>query len=224
MTIQDNIEKVIQEIRGCESLYHREPNSVTLLAVSKAQSQDAIRKAYAAGLRDFGESYYQELLTKTQVLQDLPLGWHFIGPIQSNKAAGIAEHCDWVHSLDRLKIALALNSHRPHNKPPLQVCLQIKLAIDANKSGIAPREAYQLAQVVSQLPQLRLRGLMTIPPAHYNEEQAYTLFLQLKQLLEDINQAAHLHMDTLSMGMTNDLEPAIKAGSTLVRIGRAIFK
>lgn len=156
-------------------------------------------------------------------LKDLPICWHFIGPIQSNKTKGIAKYFNWVHSIDRNKTAKLLNQFRSEQLPPLNVCLQINLAGETTKSGIPPEHAIDLALEVKQLPNLQLRGLMTIPPQQNNMQTQYDLFLKLNQLKESINKTLHLKMDTLSMGMSDDLVPAIKAGSTIVRIGRAIF-
>ncbi|HAU4259925.1 YggS family pyridoxal phosphate-dependent enzyme [Legionella pneumophila] len=223
MSISQNINKVRELITQTELSSNRQPNSVLLLAVSKEQSPELIREAFQQGIRHFGENYFQEAQEKILALRDLPICWHFIGPIQSNKTKGIAKYFNWVHSIDRNKTAKLLNQFRSEQLPPLNVCLQINLTGETTKSGIPPEHAIDLALEVKQLPNLQLRGLMTIPPQQNNMQIQYNLFLKLNQLKESINKALHLKMDTLSMGMSDDLVPAIKAGSTIVRIGRAIF-
>jgi pyridoxal phosphate enzyme (YggS family) len=183
----------------------------------------AIREAYSLGINHFGENYYQEALAKMTALEDLAICWHFIGPLQSNKVEGIAKHFDWVHSLSRQKIAKALNDYRPPDKPPLLVCLQVKLLDDPQKSGINLDEVAELATEVSELPYLKLRGLMTMLPLGCDESQAYALFVKLSETMQHLNQTLNLAMDTLSMGMSADIKPAIHAGATIVRVGRAIF-
>lgn len=202
---------------------HRKPGSVLLLAVSKQQNAEAIAEAFQHGIHHFGENYYQEALDKQDKLKHLPLCWHFIGPIQSNKTKGIAQHFDWVHSINRIKVAQLLNEHRASPLKPLQVCIQINLVEEESKSGISVEEASELALAVSQLPNLKLRGLMTIPPPQKNPQEHYSLLCQLHELKDVLNRQLNLQMDTLSMGMSDDLVPAIKAGSTIVRIGRALF-
>jgi pyridoxal phosphate enzyme (YggS family) len=194
-----------------------------LLAVSKQQSIAMISEAYKAGITDFAENYFQEAEEKITRLKDLSICWHFIGPVQSNKTKGIASLFSWVHSIDRIKIARLLSEHRPLNLPPINVCLQINLCAEQTKAGVASEQATDLAFAVSQLPHVTLKGLMTIPPPPTNEEEQYQLFLRLNHLMHSINQELNLNMDTLSMGMSDDLIPAIKAGSTIVRIGRALF-
>ncbi|CAM3018057.1 TPA: YggS family pyridoxal phosphate-dependent enzyme [Legionella pneumophila] len=223
MSISQNIKKVRELITQTELSSNRQPNSVLLLAVSKEQSPELIREAFEQGISHFGENYFQEAHEKILALKDLPICWHFIGPIQSNKTKGIAKYFNWVHSIDRNKTAKLLNQFRSEQLPPLNVCLQINLAGETTKSGIPPEHAIDLALEVKQLPNLQLRGLMTIPPQQSNMQTQYDLFLKLNQLKEFINKTLHLKMDTLSMGMSDDLVPAIKAGSTIVRIGRAIF-
>ncbi len=198
---------------------HRDPASVGLLAVSKTQPAAAIRDAFAAGLRDFGENYLQEALDKQAELDDLPLTWHFIGPIQSNKTKAIAEHFDWVHSVDRLKIAQRLSDQRPATLPPLNVCLQVNVSGEASKSGCAPQEVQQLARAITALPRLRLRGLMCIPAPSEDPAEQRAAFARLRQLRDELA----LDLDTLSMGMSQDLEAAIAEGATWVRIGTALF-
>lgn len=223
MSMNDNISHIQQLITQTEQDCHRSAGSVLLLAVSKQQSAEAIKEAYACGLTHFGENYLQEAQQKIEQLKDYPLYWHFIGPIQSNKTKIIASHFHWVHSVNRSKIALALNQHRPPHWEPIQVCLQINLVPEPTKAGISPDHAAELALFVSQLPHLKLRGLMTIPPPKNSDQDNYKLFVQLKDLMHSLNQTLNLHMDTLSMGMSDDIVPAIKAGSTILRIGRAIF-
>lgn len=193
-----------------------------LLAVSKTRPAEDIRAAHALGINDFGENYLQEALPKIEALQALGLTWHFIGPIQSNKTRPIAEHFDWVHSVDRDKIARRLNEQRPADAPPLQVCLQVNVSGEASKSGVSPAELPALAEAVMQLPRLRLRGLMAIPAATTSEAQQRATFAQLRGLFEDLQPRAP-DLDTLSMGMSGDLESAIAEGSTLLRIGTALF-
>ncbi|BCA96321.1 YggS family pyridoxal phosphate enzyme [Legionella antarctica] len=223
MSLEQNLNQVRLLVAQAEKLNDRELGSVLLLAVSKKQSIEMITKAFHLGVTNFGENYYQEALNKINALSHLPISWHFIGPIQSNKTKGIASHFSWVHSLNRIIIARLLNEYRPLTLPPINVCLQVNLVAEETKSGMLPEQARELALLVSQLPHLKLRGLMTIPPPLKNPEEQYQLLFQLNQLMHSINQESGLKMDTLSMGMSDDLIPAIKAGSTIVRIGRAIF-
>jgi len=197
----------------------RDPADVGLLAVSKTQPAAAIREAFAAGLRDFGENYLQEALDKQAALADLALTWHFIGPIQSNKTKPIAEHFAWVHSVDRLKIAQRLSDQRPAGLPPLNVCLQVNVSGEASKSGCAPEDLQPLAQAVAGLPRLHLRGLMCIPAPSDDPAEQHAAFARLRALRD----ALGLGLDTLSMGMSQDLEAAIAEGATWVRIGTALF-
>lgn len=218
-TLADNISAINARIHAAAMASGRDPAAVQLLAVSKTKPAVAIREAYAAGLADFGENYLQEALTKQQELSDLPLIWHFIGPIQSNKTKAIAEHFDWVHSVDRLKIAQRLSEQRPAGRPALNVCLQVNVSGEASKSGCAPADLPALAAAVSALPGLRLRGLMAIPePTEVRAEQE-AAFATLAQLQAQLG----LGLDTLSMGMSHDLEAAIAQGATWVRIGTALF-
>ncbi len=195
---------------------------VTLLAVSKTFDADAVRAAQAAGQHAFGENYVQEALDKIAALRDLPLQWHCIGPLKSNKTRPVAEHFDWVHTLDRLKIAERLSTQRPAALAPLNVCLQVNIDGGATKAGVAPAEALALARAVAALPRLRLRGLMTIPEPAAGFEAARAVHARAKALFDQLN-ADGLGLDTLSMGMSADLEAAIAAGSTMVRVGTAIF-
>lgn len=200
----------------------RDPNSVGLLAISKGQSADRIRRIAAAGQRHFGENYLQEALTKIAALDDLRLTWHFTGQIQANKTRPIAEHFAWVHTVDRERIAVRLNDQRPHYAPPLDVCLQVLLEEEPGKGGVRPADLEVLAARVRELPRLRLRGLMCIPPHRDTFEEQLAPFRRLHDLLEDLN-AKGFALDTLSMGMSADLEAAVAAGATWVRIGTAIF-
>lgn len=197
-------------------------DAVKLLAVSKTMPAQAIRDAHAAGQLAFGENYIQEGVDKIASLADLPLEWHCIGPIQSNKTKLVAENFAWVHSIDRLKTAERLSAQRPAELPPLQVCLQVNVDGGSNKSGVAPSELMALAQAVAQLPHLQLRGIMTIPEPTDNEAAARAVHRQAKDLFDSLK-ASGLGVDTLSMGMTGDLEAAIAEGSTCVRVGTAIF-
>lgn len=200
----------------------REPGDIALLAVSKTFSAGAVRAAHAAGQREFGENYVQEALEKIAELSDLPLIWHFIGPIQSNKTRAIAEHFDWVHSVAREKIALRLAEARPPELDPLDICLQVNVSGEASKSGVAPEEVRPLAEAVRILPRLRLRGLMAVPEPSDDIELQRRRFRGLRLLLQQLN-AAGFGLDTLSMGMSQDLEAAVMEGATIVRVGTAIF-
>ncbi|AWN73775.1 YggS family pyridoxal phosphate-dependent enzyme [Legionella anisa] len=223
MSLQQNLYQIKQLIKQSELDFGREPGSVLLLAVSKQQSIEAISQLFHLGVTHFGESYFQEAQQKINALKNMPICWHFIGPIQSNKAKGIAISFSWVHSVSRLKIAQYLNEYRPTHLAPLNICLQISLVDEKTKSGIPPEDAAELALAISQLPHLKLRGLMTIPPPQHNTQTQYDLFIQLNQLMHTLNQELGLNMDTLSMGMSDDLVSAIEAGTTIVRVGRALF-
>ncbi|KII34340.1 hypothetical protein NL64_07710 [Pseudomonas fluorescens] len=218
-TIADNISLVSSRIHAATLAANRAENSVQLLAVSKTKPAQALREAYAAGLRDFGENYLQEALGKQLELADLPLIWHFIGPIQSNKTRAIAEHFDWVHSVDRLKIAQRLSEQRPADLPPLNICIQVNVSGEASKSGCAPADLPALANAISELPRLKLRGLMAIPEPTEDRAAQDAAFAAVQSLQTSLN----LPLDTLSMGMSHDLESAIAMGATWVRIGTALF-
>lgn len=220
--LTNHISAVITRIREAERRFQRPPDSVTLLTVSKTQSAEAIAAAAAAGLRRFGENYLQEALEKMQILRHLDLEWHFIGPIQSNKTRGIAENFAWAHSVDRLKIAQRLSAQRPMGFPPLNVCLQVNISQEIGKHGLSLEELPPVAQEVAHLPGLRLRGLMAIPAPSSDFASQRRAFTKLSQAQKKLI-AANLPLDTLSMGMSNDLEAAIAEGATLVRIGTAIF-
>ena len=203
----------------------RQPHSVQLLAVSKTFPADAVAAVAALGQRDFGENYVQEGVDKIAALKSVTgLVWHCIGPLQSNKTRLVAEHFDWVHSVDRLKIAQRLSEQRPAHLPPLQVCLQINIDGGSTKAGVAPADALALAQAVSALPQLALRGLMTIPDPVAGFDAQVAVHAQAKRLFDSLQTALALpEFDTLSMGMSSDLEAAVQAGSTMVRVGTAVF-
>jgi len=220
--IADNIARVRAQIQTACLAAERAPNSVQLLAVSKTWSAEAVRQAHAAGQTAFGENYIQEAVDKITALRDLPLVWHCIGPIQSNKTRLVAEHFDWVHSIDRLKIAQRLSEQRPAELPPLQVCIQVNVDGGDNKSGVSPQDLPALAQAVAALPRLQLRGLMTIPEPAETDAQMRAVHRQAKDLFEQLR-AQGLQLDTLSMGMSADMAAAIAEGSTMVRVGTAIF-
>jgi pyridoxal phosphate enzyme (YggS family) len=220
--ITTNITKVRHRIRIAAQKIGREPGDITLLAVSKTRRAATVRAAWEAGVEQFGENYVREALEKMGLLEDLPLCWHFIGPIQSNKTRAIAEHFSWVHSVDRLKIARRLSEQRPPHLAPLQVCLQVNISAETSKSGVSPQQLPELAAAVSDLPGLQLRGLMAIPAAEADTLRQRQAFLGVRQALECL-QKRHPQLDTLSMGMSADLEAAIAEGSTMVRIGTDIF-
>ena len=218
-TIADNIGQVSQRIRAAADAVQRDASSIHLLAVSKTKPAQAVREAYAAGMRDFGENYLQEALGKQAELTDLPLSWHFIGPIQSNKTRAIAENFAWVHSVDRLKIAQRLSEQRPADLPPLNICIQANVSGEASKSGCTPADLPALANAISALPRLKLRGLMAIPEPTEDRAAQDAAFATVRELQARLN----LPLDTLSMGMSHDLESAIAQGATWVRIGTALF-
>ena len=217
-----HVNHVRSRIRHAAIAAGREPAAVTLVAVTKAQTAETIRAAATCGVTDFGESYLQEALAKMGRLADLPLRWHFIGGVQSNKTRAIAERFDWVHSIDRLGIARRLSEQRPHHAPPLDLCIQVKLVPESTKGGVEPVQVRQLAAAVAELPKVRLRGLMCVPPPQANAAAERAVFARLRMLLEDLNASGH-KLDTLSMGMSGDFEAAISEGATLVRIGTALF-
>ncbi len=222
-TIAAQLQNVRARIATACARYQRPAGQVGLLAVSKTFAADRVAEAVAAGQCAFGENYIQEGVQKIAALRHLPgLQWHCIGPIQSNKTRLVAEHFDWVHTVDRLKIAERLSTQRPAGMAPLQVCIQVNVDGGATKSGVAPQEAAALAHAVAALPRLRLRGLMTIPEPAADFEAARAVHARARALFDRLN-ADGLGLDTLSMGMSADLEPAIAAGSTLVRVGTAIF-
>ncbi len=221
-TIASNLQAVRDAIAAAAVEAGRGANDVSLLAVSKTFAPNALREAYRAGQTCFAESYVQEALDKIAALQDLPIAWHYIGPIQSNKTRAIAENFIWVHSVDRLKIAERLSEQRPAHLPPLQVCLQVNISLEASKSGIAPNEVGELAHAIAKLPRLKLRGLMAVPAPGDDVTAQRLPFAQLRKLRDQLNQQG-LQLDTLSMGMSHDFAAAIAEGATIVRIGTAIF-
>ncbi|QPF72488.1 YggS family pyridoxal phosphate-dependent enzyme [Roseateles sp. DAIF2] len=224
-TISDNLQQLHQRLTTACTAADRPVQSVTLLTVSKTFPGDAVRAAFAAGERRFGENYVQEGLDKIAQLADLrsQLEWHLIGPLQSNKTRAVAEAFDWVHSVDRLKIAERLSAQRPQGLPPLSVCLQVNISGEASKSGCAVAELPALARAVAALPRLRLRGLMAIPEPTGDFEAQRAPHRALARLLAELNTTQDLALDTLSMGMSADLEAAIAEGATMVRVGTAIF-
>jgi len=222
--IARHLEAVRQRIAAAAASAARDPRSIELLAVSKTFPADAVRAARAAGQRAFGENYAQEAITKIDALADLraQLEWHFIGPLQSNKTRAVAERFDWVHSVDRLKIAQRLSGQRPDTLPPLNVCLQINVSGEASKSGVAPDEAAEVARAIAALPRIALRGLMSIPEPAGDLAAQRAPHRRLFELFEQLR-AGGLALDTLSMGMSADLEAAVLEGATIVRVGTAIF-
>jgi len=221
-TIAENLQSVRRRIAAACEANGRDVNEVTLLAVSKTFGAQAVREAFSGGQRAFGENYIQEAVDKIGVLADLPLQWHCIGPLQSNKTRWVAAHFDWAHTIDRLKIAQRLSDQRRADQPPLQVCIQVNIDGGSTKAGVPPDEVSALAREVAQLPRLVLRGLMTIPEPAPDFAAQKALHLRAKALFDRLRSEG-LAIDTLSMGMTADLEAAIAAGSTMVRVGTAIF-
>jgi PLP dependent protein len=219
--LSDNLDCVRKQIADAQARFQAS-QPVTLCAVSKAQPAAAMRAAYDAGQTVFGENYLQEALQKQAELTDCAIAWHFIGPIQSNKTQLIARHFDWVHSVDRLKIAQRLSDARPSELPPLNICLQVNISEEASKSGASGQELLELALNIKQLPHLQLRGLMAIPAPCSDVDQQRDQFRQVRTLFEQLNSHG-LQLDTLSIGMSGDFAAAIAEGATLVRIGTAIF-
>ena len=205
-----------------ELRHGREPGSVSLLAVSKTKPPEAVRAAIAAGQHAFGENHLQDAMTKVEALAGLDASWHFIGAVQSNKTRPIAAHFDWVHAIERAKIAVRLSEQRPAGRGPLDVCIQVNVSGEHTKSGVDPSEVESLARVVHELPGLRLRGLMALPRPSSDLESQRAPFRQLREIREDLNSRG-FELDTLSMGMTGDLEAAVAEGATVVRVGTAIF-
>ncbi|MFA7679215.1 MAG: YggS family pyridoxal phosphate-dependent enzyme [Pigmentiphaga sp.] len=223
--ISTQLTQVRQRIQYAAEQAKRKPDSVRLLAVSKTFSAEQVREAVEAGQLEFGENYVQEGLEKIEALRDLreSLTWHFIGPLQSNKARAVAEHFDWMHSVDREKIAERLHAHRPIGLPPLQVCIQVNIDGQSTKSGVAPDAVFALAQAIHALPRLRLRGLMCIPDPAQPPDELQARYLEMAALRDELAAQQRCELDILSMGMSADLEVAIASGSTLVRVGTAIF-
>jgi pyridoxal phosphate enzyme (YggS family) len=221
-TIASNLQAVRDRIARAARAAGREPGDVMLLAVSKTFPAACIAEAHAAGQRAFGENHLQEAVEKITALARLPLEWHFIGPIQSNKTGPIAGHFEWVHSLEREKIAKRLNDARPEGRPPLHVCIQVNVSGEASKSGVAPGEESRLAEAIARMPRLKLRGLMAIPEPTSDAALQRRRFALLRELKDRLAARGHA-LDTLSMGMSDDLEAAIAEGATMVRVGTAIF-
>jgi pyridoxal phosphate enzyme (YggS family) len=220
-SISNRLQAILSSIESAKQLAQADQN-VQLLAVSKAQAAAAIREAYAAGQRQFGENYLQEALDKQAQLSDLAILWHFIGPIQSNKTQSIAQHFDWVHSVDRLKIAQRLNDARANNSSPLQVCVQINISNEASKSGVLVADLQATVAAIAKLPHLKLRGLMAIPAPSQDLSVQRQQFKQVRQCYDNLL-ALGYQLDTLSIGMSDDYAVAIEQGATIVRIGSALF-
>ena len=222
-SIENRHHALMNRLRSAEVRFRRAPGSVCLVAVSKTQSAEAIRAIAALRQKDFGENQLREALSKFEILSDLDCTWHFIGSMQTNKCRDIAAHFDWVHSVDRIKIAKRLSNLRPATTVPLNIFLQVNLQGETTKSGIAPGELTSLASAVHELPNLQLRGLMAIPVPESNFDRQRKVFRRLRELQNGLNQALDLALDCLSMGMTDDLEAAVAEGATHVRVGTAIF-
>lgn len=220
--LTEQLARLRARIENAARVADRDPAEVRLVAVSKTRSADEVLAVAAAGQRDFGENRLQEALDKIAACRQRPLCWHFIGQLQANKTRQVAEHFDWVHSLDRLRIARRLSEQRPAALAPLNVCLQVDLGGETQKAGVAPEAASELAHAVAALPRLRLRGLMCLPPAPDAPGDSRPYFRRLRELCDTLR-AEGLDLDTLSMGMTADLEDAIAEGATLVRVGTALF-
>ena len=221
-TISANLQAVITRIEAAARQFGRNPDGISLLAVSKTWAASDVREAALAGQQSFGENYVQEGIDKARSLESLGLEWHFIGPLQSNKTRPVAETFDWVHAVDRLKIAERLSEQRPENLPALQVCIQVNVSGEQTKSGVSLDEAAALAHRVAALPRIRLRGLMAIPEPVEDFAEQRIAFRRLREAFEQLNKEG-LSLDTLSMGMSHDLEAAIAEGATMVRVGTAIF-
>lgn len=223
-TIANNLHLIRSQISAITQAANRPTSSVELLAVSKTRHADELRQAWIEGQRDFGENYLQEALEKIETLSDLEICWHFIGPIQSNKTRSIAENFSWVHSVERFKVAQRLSNQRPKNMGPLNICLQVNISREESKSGILPEELPQLAKQIATLDNIQLRGLMAIPASNDNPDLQRQPFAQLTKLLNRLQkQLPNQPLDTLSMGMSGDMEAAIREGATIVRIGTALF-
>jgi pyridoxal phosphate enzyme (YggS family) len=217
-----HVNHVRSRIRHAAGGAGRDPDTVTLIAVSKAKPAESVRAAATAGVTDFGENYLQEAILKLDELRDLPLNWHFIGSLQSNKTRAVAERFHWVHSVDRFSVARRLSEQRPFHAAPLNLCIQVALVPEPTKGGVDPDSLSALAVKTAELPRVRLRGLMCVPPAQPTVAAERAVFAQLRGLKERLNAEGH-HLDTLSMGMSGDFESAIAEGATHVRIGTAIF-
>jgi pyridoxal phosphate enzyme (YggS family) len=220
--LPEQVRMVRNRIVSAAEAAMRNVDSVTLLAVSKAQPANMVRAAASEGIRDFGESYVQEALDKIEALRDLPLTWHFIGRLQTNKTRPVASAFAWVHGVDRLKIAERLSEQRPFHAPPLKVCIQVNIAGETSKGGVTRAELPGLAAAIAALPRLKLRGLMCIPPDEQDPSRQRHWFAELRRELDSLN-AAGAGLDTLSMGMSGDFEAAVAEGATIVRVGTAVF-
>jgi hypothetical protein len=217
-----NVNHVRSRINDAARAAGRDPATVTLVAVTKSKAAESLREAATAGVTDFGENYLQEALGKMEALEGLPLRWHFIGGLQSNKTRPVAERFDWVHGIDRWSIARRLSEQRPFHAPPLNACIQVSLVPEPTKGGVEPANLAELAEQMAGLPRLKLRSLMCIPPPQPDPSAQRALFARLRELLDALN-ARGLGLDTLSMGMSADFEAAVAEGATMVRIGTAIF-
>lgn len=223
LTIANRLKSALETIQDSASKAGRNPAEIKLLAVSKTKPNQAIREAWQVGQRMFGENYVQEGIQKIQELEALEgIQWHFIGPLQSNKTRTVAEHFDWVQTVDRAKIAERLNQQRPSSMAPLQVCIQVNISAEENKSGVTPDEVKPLANLIAELPNLTLRGIMAIPANTHSETEQMQAFKSMQKLYLEL-QSDYPQVDTLSMGMSGDVDAAIQCGSTMVRIGTAIF-
>jgi len=221
-SLAENLQQVMARIRAAEQRFDREAGSVALLAVSKTFPADVLRELALLGVDQFGENYLQEALDKQKQLADVPICWHFIGPLQSNKSRAVAEQFTWLHSLDRLKLASRLSQQRPSDLVPLNICLQVNVSGESSKSGITIAEAPALAEQVAELPGLRLRGVMAIPATSQNCDEQRRAFAKVRECYQQLIDNGH-RLDTLSMGMSGDLEAAVAEGATIVRIGSALF-
>ncbi|MDB6084490.1 MAG: alanine racemase domain protein [Gammaproteobacteria bacterium] len=217
-----NVNHVRSRICRAATAVGRDPAAVTLVAVSKSKTAESVRAVATAGVTDFGENYLQEALSKVDELADLPLRWHFIGGLQSNKTRAVAERFLWVHSIDSFSIAKRLSDQRPFHAPPLNLCIQVALVPEATKGGVEPENLRELAARTCELPRVKLRGLMCVPPPQPDVSAERAVFSQLRELLEGLNAGGH-DLDTLSMGMSGDFESAVAEGATHVRIGTALF-
>lgn len=222
MSIGNNVQKTTNLAESLCTKYNKNIKELSILAVSKKHSATAIEKAVAAGVTQFGESYLQEAIQKMDLLQHLPLTWHFIGPIQSNKTKQIAEHFDWVQSVDRSKVLTRLNDQRPDNLKPINICIQLNYFSEPQKKGVNPDELPQLLDLADKLPNVTLRGIMAIPPKQIDFQMQLSQFEQIADCFRKC-QKTYPSLDTLSIGMSNDMEAAIAAGSNMVRIGTALF-
>jgi pyridoxal phosphate enzyme (YggS family) len=218
--ITEHLANIVERVARATQRAHRPPGSVTVIAISKQQSSDSVAALYRAGQRDFGESYVQEALPKIETLDGLDITWHFVGKLQANKTRAVAEHFDWVHTVDRVRVAARLNEHRPHHAAPLNVLIQVNQGGEEHKGGIDKQDVATLARAILALPRLKLRGLMTLPPQVGDDARPWFAALAA---LRDRLVAEGVPLDALSMGMSGDFEDAIAAGATHVRIGTALF-